>query len=64
MSNNHPSTSSPIFDSPSKVVGLIFLKSPSRWFVSFIFLSGMVLSSAEGAPLDELSPFSVFPEEF
>ena len=31
MSNNHASASSPILDSPSKLVGLIFLNSPSRW---------------------------------
>ena len=64
MSNNHASTSSHVLVSPSKVVGLIFLNSPSRWYVSFLFLSGMVLSSAEGVPSDELSPFFVFTLEF
>jgi hypothetical protein len=55
MSNNHASASSPVLDSPSKVAGLIFLNSPSRWSICFLFLSGIVLSSAEGVPSDELS---------
>jgi hypothetical protein len=36
-----------------------FLNSPSRWSTCFIFLSGIVLSSAEGVPSDDLSHFSV-----
>jgi hypothetical protein len=64
MSNNHALASSPVLDSPSKVYGLIFLNSPSRWSVCFLFLFGMVLSSAEGVPSDELSPSSVFTSEF
>jgi hypothetical protein len=64
MSNNHASASSPVLDSPSKVAGLIFLNSPSRWSTCFLFLSDLVLSSAEGVPSDELSPFSVSGPEF
>jgi hypothetical protein len=64
ISNNHASASSPVLDSPSKVAGLIFLNSPSRWSVSFLFLSGMVLSSTEGVPSDEMSHFSGFAPEF
>ena len=59
MSNNHASASSPVLDSPSKVVGLIFLNSPSRWSICFLFLSILVLSLAKGVPSNELSHFSV-----
>jgi hypothetical protein len=64
MSNNQASASSSVLDSPYKVAGLIFLNSPSRWSTCFLFLSGLVLSSVEGVPLDELSPFSVSIPEF
>jgi len=64
MSNNHALDSSPILDSPSKVAGLIFLNSPSRWSVCFLFLSSMDLSSAEGVPSEEMSPFSSFTPKF
>jgi hypothetical protein len=64
MSNNHALASSPVLDSPSKVVGLIFLNSPSRWSTCFLFLSVLIFSLAEGVPLDELSPFFVFGLEF
>jgi hypothetical protein len=64
MSNNHASASSLVLDSPSKVASLIFLNSASRWSVCFLFLSGMVFSSAEGVPSDELSHFSIFAPEF
>jgi hypothetical protein len=64
MPNNHASSSSPVLDSPSKVVGLIFLNSPSRWSTYFLFLSGILLSAAEGVPSDELSPFSISRPEF
>jgi hypothetical protein len=59
MSNSHASASSPVLDSPSKVAGLIFLNSPSRWSTCFLFLSDLVFPSAEGVPSDELSPFFV-----
>jgi hypothetical protein len=64
MSNNYASNSSPVLDSLSKVVGLIFLNSPSRWSTCFLFLSILVLSSAEGVPSNELSPFFVSGPEF
>lgn len=64
MSNNHASASSLVMDSPSKVVGLIFLNSPSRWSTCFLFRSVLVLSSTEGVPSDELSHFSVSSLEF
>jgi len=64
MFNNHASASSPVLDSPSKVAGLIFLNSPSRWSTCFLFLFGIVLSSAEGVPSDELSHFFVLGPEF
>ena len=64
MSNNHASYSSPILDSPSKVAGLIFLNSPSRWSTCFLFMFVFVLSSAKGIPLDELCPFSISCPKF
>jgi hypothetical protein len=64
MSNNYASNSSPVLDSLSKVVGLIFLNSPSRWSTYFLFLSILVFSSAEGVPSDELSHFFVYGPEF
>ena len=64
MSNNYALASSPILDSPSKLVGLIFLNSPSRWSNCFLFLSGIVLSLGKGVPSDEISPFSISRPEF
>jgi hypothetical protein len=64
MSNNHASTSSPVLDSPSKVAGLIFLNSPSRWSTCSLFMSVFVLSSVEGVPSDELSPLSASGPKF
>jgi hypothetical protein len=48
----------------SKVAGLIFLNSPSSRSTCFLFLSGLVLSSAKCVPSDKLSPFFVFGLEF
>jgi len=64
MFNYHASASSPILDSPSKVDGLIFLNSPSRWSTYFLILYVFVLSLAEGVPLDELSHFSASGPKF